>query len=752
MPTRAKPATPPDEPRRSRWAVLAAAAMIGLGLLGVVASIGGPQDFFGGLAAALYTLIRAGTPAAAYLLGAIGLGRLFLPLIRGAPEAPALQVGLGLGAMLSLSHLLGCLGLFSGSTGMPVALGVVGVGLGLLAFQIGPRLSDQAALSRMSVPWPVLLAAPAVAVMLVAACSPPGWLWETEARGYDALSYHLQLPQEWIALGRLRPLEHNVYSFHPGYIESAFYHLGVMTGSPALPPARGAGMGLLAGEGMGVLACQLLHAGIAIIGAALVGRAVVAAMRSGEDGSGATDKDSRAAIGASLAGVLFLVTPWTVVTGSLAYNDLGVAALMAAALVAATDHALTPARRGVVCGLLVALACGCKATALFMAGPAVGLVLLGSAPPRQWARIILCGGLAGLAALSPWMIRNWIYSGNPVFPAATSVFGTAHWTAEQVGRFAAGHTFGGSIVDRIGLLVGNMEPGSRGMLHAQWALFFPVCLLAAAVLLVRRRHRRIGTLLLAGLGAQALAWLFLTHLQSRFLIPLAVPGCILFGMAASRTPPGDGRLALVAGNLFKSRWLAPLLAPLICIAQAGVTVAIFARQNDGRPNLQLLSGPGILTGEAVPAQMRSQVLPDVGPELFINFSAPPGAVVYLLGDATPLYSTTPVRYNTTWDRWPLGEAMRAAPGDPAAWAAALRAKGITHILANFSEIARLNQSHWADPAVTPESAAAWLDSSARLIRAWPERGSALYELAPPGPAAGSLVPLSPTAAPPEPPR
>jgi hypothetical protein len=47
--------------------------------------------------------------------------------------------------------------------------------------------------------WPVLpgwtvLGAPGLAVMLVAAASPPGVLWASEAGGYDVLSYH---PSVW---------------------------------------------------------------------------------------------------------------------------------------------------------------------------------------------------------------------------------------------------------------------------------------------------------------------------------------------------------------------------------------------------------------------------------------------------------------------------------------------------------------------------------------------------------------------------
>jgi hypothetical protein len=52
----------------------------------------------------------------------------------------------------------------------------------------------------------ILAAAPALAVLLLAACCPPGTLWRSEALGFDVLSYHLQLPREWLAGGRLAPL------------------------------------------------------------------------------------------------------------------------------------------------------------------------------------------------------------------------------------------------------------------------------------------------------------------------------------------------------------------------------------------------------------------------------------------------------------------------------------------------------------------------------------------------------------------
>jgi len=50
---------------------------------------------------------------------------------------------------------------------------------------------------------------PTIAIVILAACSAPGWLWATEFGGYDVLSYHLQLPREWYDAGRIVPLDHS---------------------------------------------------------------------------------------------------------------------------------------------------------------------------------------------------------------------------------------------------------------------------------------------------------------------------------------------------------------------------------------------------------------------------------------------------------------------------------------------------------------------------------------------------------------
>jgi hypothetical protein len=696
-----------------------------LAMLAWTSSIGGPHGPAAGLVSVLYILLTSGPPALAYILGAIGLGMLFRPWTRHATDAASIECGLGLALMLSLSHGLGVLGLLSGTPGMILGGGAVLAGIVLLARRIMDHIRRTGGIVAGTVPWPVLLALPSAAVLLTAASIPPGWLWNSEHGGYDALSYHLQLPQEWIEQGRIWPQPHNVYSYLPGYIESAFVHIAALTGAPAAGRALSRPMGLLAGEGNGLLTCQLLHAAMTMLAAGLVGRWAWALSKS-------------AAVGA-VAGALFLSIPWVVVTGSLAYNEMGLAALFAAAMIAAGDTGLRRAPGGgwcvgLVCGVLIGVACGCKPTAIFMAAPLVGLALLfhSTVTGTRWTAI--AGAMiGGLIAIAPWLIRNALANGNPVFPMATALFGNGHWSAEQVQRYITGHKFDGGLLARVAMIfdAGQGSTPPRGLLNAQWSLLPAVTVVAAIAALFSPARRRIAMVLGLGIGVQLGAWMLLTHLQSRFLLPIAVPAC---GLVA---------LALAAANdLLKRSPRAPnvvlAVGAFVCIGQAGQLIGIYSAQCGGSPNLSLLESPWFRSGELDRRALaidpaRAATLAESGfPEVFINVLAPAGTCTYLLGEARALYYTGPVLYNTTWDAWPLGEAMRRFPGDPGAWTLELWNRGVRLVLFNEAEVARLHASGWADPEVTVEAAARCLQDQGRPVRSWPEIGVALFELRPPG--------------------
>lgn len=759
------PSTPAPPPPAAPWQASRASRLAGPTLFAAVlivtllglATVGLPDGLprpMGMLAAATALVGGLITPIL-YLLGAMGLGRpLAAVLTRGSGSRVHLQLALGVGAMLWISHAAATLGVLNevGPLGMDSRIAawvIVGIGLALLAHQvIMGRLRPEH--------WPVFplaltLWAPALGITAIAACSPVGGgLWNSEFGGYDAMSYHLQLAKEWAAgpAGRLWPGEHNVYSYLPSYMEAAFTHLAALSIGGGHVVTR-----MIGEESHWVYSCQFLHMGMGLISAVLVSRLVsVLAERAGAG--------PRIATFSGIAGAaLFLATPWTVVVGSMAYNELAMLAMMAGALLAAADGGLRPWPRGIVVGGLVGIACSAKPTALLLVGPAAGIALLtlpaerDAERPRARLAAIAAGTIAGIVAIAPWLMRNALASGgNPVFPFASRLLGQDHWTDEQVARYARAHIVDLGLWQRLALLFSpnGLAPGeqARGFGHEQWAYVPWMGLVALAIVIAWRPTRRAGLALAGAIVTQIVAWLAFTHLQSRFLLPVLVPIATAFGLGAAAV------LTLATRRLSATTTrdddpprlpvLAAVVIGLLPLTAAGWSAINFIRQAGAQPNRALVLGAGGLSGMSFETSLaqagdeeRRQFLDEnAGPAAYVNLALRAEAAkapadvptgLYLLGDATPLYfldalgdepSTAPddrdgrpmrVYYHTTWDASPLGDAIAAAPDDPAAWSAWMRARGIGFVLVNYGELGRLiERDHNFDPRVTLPLVGVWV--------------------------------------------
>lgn len=748
-----------------RWAIVVPALLLGVALLAGIGPNHGPII---GLVAVCFALFEAGPVVLAYALASAGWGLMLAPLVV-APRSPEprdiesrwLSLALGFGVMLTLSHHGGWLLGWRGIGGAIACFGPLCIGIVALVVIASRRTYLRRNLLNLGTPRPrlrvsTMCSCVGASVLAVASCGTPGLLWNSEFGGFDALSYHLQLPREWLELGRTTPLVHNIYSFLPSYVESAYAHLGAVRG------------GMFVGAGMPLISCQLLHALVALLAAGLIGRCCDAIARM-------ADLDERARAAARMTGwALTLVTPWTVVVGSLAYNEMGAIAFGAASMLVAMRDPLGPVRRAALCAFLVGMACCCKPTAIFMVAPVAGLLLLAGVPIRLWWRVALVGAAVGTLTIAPWLIRNWLHGGNPVFPQLASHFGNAHWTTEQVARYAAAHHTDLSIPRRVALLVwpdsgDPARPGAlvqRGLLHDQYFAFLPLVLLSLGGIILsrwRRRLRRPAVLLTAGFAMQVLAWLFLTHLQSRFLMPVLLTGVPLVGLAMAMavsdhalvgslssgptTPGPDARPSRSHRRSIRIRRRTLLaMINLGLIVQATWLVMLFGQQGRGSPNGYLFTTPGEITGESFRAAYerateseRRTIHANLSPAGFAHLALGPSpGTLYLLGDSTPLYYPSPVLYHTTFDASPLGELMAVYPGDARRWARVLWDMGIRHVLINMAELERLQErSGWYDPRVTPAAAKAFLDEHADLIRAWPEQGRGLYRLREPARDAGA---------------
>lgn len=699
----------------------------------------GPGVFGAGFAAVVQVWIESGGVALAWLLGALGLGRIIRPLLArssdpGASDGHApsggwtMQLATGVAIMLFLSHAMGAVGLLGSRFSVAFAWAPVLIGVLALFSQIGRR-ENRPELWGVA-PATALFALPGAAMLIVGACCPPGTLWASEARGYDTLSYHLQLPREWLEQARIAPLAHNVYSALPSYVEAAYAHLGAMFASGA--------RALTDDAGRAVFAAQTLHAMLTILAAAAIGRLVFLLAAQPGDSVDQTRACLRAGgLGASV----FLLTPWVIVVGSMTYNEMFIVLMLVGAMVAAREQGLRPLGRGLIIGLMMGGAVAAKLTSAYMALPTVVLVMLLWLPRRAWLVTMGAAAFAGVCYLAPYLIRNAIWLGNPVFPFATSLFGSAHWSTEQVARWNSAHHSGSGWLERIGLLAGS----ERGALHSQWFVFFPVAIGAGILASLDRAARSASIALLGALALQVAGWVCFGHQQSRFLLPAAPIGAALVGIAAAnllRNRAGDpaGR----AAPRWRKAGLVILTAALL--AMAGASAMNFLSQNSAQPNIALAQGVGLMNGaiaEAAAARAsaseRRELLDSLAPPALINLafeSRPrsanaPALRVYLLGDATPFYLRAPALYNTTWDAWPLAESLRRADGDFDRAIADLRSQGVTHILVNLDEVARLHSDGWADPLMTPELAARVVREGGVVVWRWtiPERaGSFLVDI------------------------
>lgn len=747
-------------------ALCAGLGACGLATLGVDPTAAGPASL-------VLTLLDAGPFVLAWLLAALGIGRLALRLVplegRGdARDASlVLEAALGAACLLWLAHVMGVLGaLRAGPLGTALGWGPIALGAAFLllpARGVPGRVPDDAShiAQRLGLGWPSwpiwVAGAPALAVLLYACCVPPGLLWRSEAGQFDTLSYHLQLPREWLAMGRLWPVDHNAYSWLPSYVEASFLHVAALGASPATALSPRA-----------IIGAQLLHAALAVLAALLVaGLARRWCEQMAGDANGVPDPSRITGRAASLlagtaAGGLLLATPWTVVVGSCAYNEMAVLLCFVAALWAAlptgpgASESTPVCFRAMWCGFLVGVACGCKPTALFMVGPVVGLALLAGSRPRQWPALILWACLAGLVALAPYLARNWLACGNPVFPYAVALLGGNEASTLSLTRWADGHSPEGTIVERVALLFRE-----RGLLHIQWGVTPACAIIGACVALFgvfRGGPGRVRLLvLLAGVVTQVGAWLVLGHQQSRFLMPLLVPAALLTGL-------GIFALATWAARVPALRWPVALLAAAPVLAGSVFTGVVLARESPSRLGPVLVTGPAALSGDlareqwaTMSTEQKMQVASDAPPNIIVNLTmgprpaAPvlkPGAVarVLLVGDSTPLYIEGAAPggplYHTTWNDSPLGIALRRAGGDTALAARMLAApppagQGVTHLLVNFDELGRLQREGWYDPDVTPEFVQRFIDAHGKELRAWgstPAQGQRLVELRPASPA------------------
>jgi hypothetical protein len=442
---------------------------------------------------------------------------------------------------------------------------------------------------------------------------------------FDAIEYHLGAPKEYFLDGKISFLPHNVYASMPFSIE--MLHL--------------LGMHVLNDWWWGALAGQLLVASFAPLAGLVIW---LTARRWGSPRA------------AWVAAAVYLTSPWILrlaaipyVEGPLCYYH---AALVWAAGVAWTSPAFCRGRAWAVVGLLAGGAMAIKYPALISAVVPLGVVALTAAWTMRSPRLVLAFGIGVAIVMGPWLLKNFLDTGNPVYPLGFRVFGGRDWDQAREAKWVNAHgprpieakAFVGSAIDVAG--------------RSDWQSPAFVALVPLAFL--RRESRRIALVIGGYVLYLFLTWWLLTHRLDRFWLPLLPGLAVLAGFGADWTRA--------------KAWTALL----------GLVLVVSIASNFAYSTTALV-GLNQWTGDL--KVLRTEVPRMVNPPLArLDAELPPGAEPLFVGQAQGFHMAHRVVYNTVFDRETFETIDRDHSTEEVR--AELKRRGITHIYVDWADIER----------------------------------------------------------------
>jgi hypothetical protein len=610
----------------------------------------------GNTLACISVITTDGVIALGWLTGATAIGAVLLRRFKLQPNR-ALFIstagGLGLGIYSLLGLGFGLLGWLN----RPIAIAFPAVSLLLFVADLFARHSTKKQFDRSTLEdwlrapagfsWIWLIPVVSLAIAAVSASLMPGILWKPlDPHPYDVTSYHLLVPREWYEGGRIIPLAHNVFSYFTFNVEMQFLLLMHATGGPWA----------------GMYACQFLCLGYAAL------------MVVGVFGAG--DQQGTPVIAAAIASTI----PWVIMLAGVAYVESALMLYTVLAIAWALHALANPqhfTRSAILAGMMAGLACGVKITAvpmLLLAVPTALLAAMFIRKPsglsvRKFIFSCVLLGTTGLVLLSPWLIRNLIWSGNPLFPVEMKRLGQDHFSNEQVVRFDTEHTptFPQKpISKRLKVL------GKDVIAHQQYGwLLLPAGLIALAL---RRRSGETAVLAVCGMFV-LVSWVGFTHTLPRFLVMLIPVAAIAIGRIEwGRAWPGAIVLLLVSAGIGWS-----FVIPELC------------KQSDppstpGQPGIALF-GPTKL----------DFMMPE---ELINAYNLNPHLQVALIGDAQAFFYQIPMsqlHYRSVFN-------VSTGTNDPIdAWIGPqVRGDRNWFLVVNPMEIERLHRTYVGIPALPKE--------------------------------------------------
>jgi hypothetical protein len=423
-------------------------------------------------------------------------------------ERATVRMGLGAGLLVLGAFAVGLLHL----VGRPASLVMVLPAAGFTCWKLvrsAPRpLAAETSPRRLRLVLSITIGA-CVAANVLGTLAPPSFV--------DALVYHLFIGRTYLGAGGIVELPSIWQSYQPLGMEMLFT-LGLSLQGPVLAALTHTALGVLA-------ACATT----------LLGRRIAGPL------------------GGLLAAAIFYCTAIIAWESTSCFVELGITAFGALGSYAFLRWSDDEKPCWLIAtAFLLGLAGTCKLTAIQFAVIAAGLA--GWMSWRRGRRLgVVLGRIATLAGIAlglclPWYVQSYLWTGNPIYPFATKVFGPnseyeAIWGI--LTYYGAGHGFKD-------LLLAPWNLFSRGALFEGAQYFSPLPFMLGPVILLRLRRARDRQILFAAASASFALWLGSAHI-ARYLIPLQPLLAVLAADALCWLGAGtryQRRLALITGAVF----------------------------------------------------------------------------------------------------------------------------------------------------------------------------------------------------------
>ncbi|MFW6280082.1 MAG: glycosyltransferase family 39 protein [Planctomycetota bacterium] len=663
-----------ESARGLRWVLAVALGVLCLAgwLLGTGTGAGEPgQAFFllislairilGPLLISLAILTAAGSAGAA-------LVHLIAPASVGYGSRLVFSLGLGLGIISTTVLAVGSLGLMSAGFFWALMTAFVLCGL-LIHTQIWTELPSRLGEFLGANPaWRTTLVGMGALFVLLVILSSGAPVFD-----YDTLEYHLGAPGQYHEQGRISHLDENVYAAFPMHTEMLYL----------------AGIGMSGSRDTGMRAAILTQGFLGLMAALAIG--LLARHLAGEE--------------AGLLGALFYLSCPVFILSTLRVHITHGRVLYLALSLLAVREMISAAedlprggdvpqshtiRMAVLAGLSAGLAVAVKYPAALMVCVPLGVFMLGwglltGTTLRQKIIPVLCMAGAVIVAIGPWLLKNYTYTGNPVYPLLYGIFDGRGWSSAQAAKFAQAHeprlfNAPGTALRRIWRFLTGYADGSTPGFAAPLALVF------VPFLLVRKRSlkRETSGWPLAWLAVFGLIycvfWATFTHRIERFLVPVLVPMLVL---------SAAGCAELVRD----SRWIrrmARLSVLVLCLCMFFIQ-ALHVEQAGGTDGT--LGGSGRV--EVAEKDGMDLGLPFARAVEWINDddNVSADASVMLVGEARIYPFERRLEYSVVFNRHPLEDVLDVADRDMGRAVEILRNAGPDYVLINWPELRRLSHTY-----------------------------------------------------------